>query len=70
MCLTAKADGSKLKPFIVFCGGKRECAKLHDEFKARCSVTTSVNSWMNDELTQRYLSEVLRRFSFSQRLLV
>ena len=50
VCLTAKADGSKLKPFIVFCGGKRECAKLHDEVKARCAVTTSVNisDWLDE----------------------
>ena len=48
VCLTAKWDGNKLKPFIVFCGAKRECKSLNDEFKHKCVVQSSSNVWMND----------------------
>ena len=30
VCLAAKADGSKMKPMIVFGGGKREVKKLNE----------------------------------------
>ena len=33
VCLTAKADGTKLKLFIVFPGGKRETQQLNEEFR-------------------------------------
>ena len=32
VCLTAKADGTKLKPFIAFQGAKREATALNEEF--------------------------------------
>ena len=32
VCLAGKADGTRLKPFIVFKGAKRECKSLHEEF--------------------------------------
>lgn len=32
VCLAAKADGTKLKLFIVFTAGKRECAVLNEQF--------------------------------------
>jgi len=51
VCLTAKADGTKLKPFIVFPGAKRETKLLNAEFKAKCVVASSSNGWMNEELT-------------------
>ena len=37
VCLTEKTDGTKLKPFIVFKGTKRESKALHDEFRRQCS---------------------------------
>ena len=46
VCLTAKRDGTKLKPFIVFAGAKRESKSLHKEFKSGCSVASSMNGWM------------------------
>ena len=52
VCLAAKADGTKLKPMIVFGGAKREVKKLSEEFKGRCVVASSSNAWMNDELTK------------------
>ena len=33
VCLAAKADGTKLKPMLVFKGAKREVAALSQEFK-------------------------------------
>ena len=50
VCLAAKADGTKLKPMVVFKGAKREVAALNQEFKRRAVVATSGNAWMNTEL--------------------
>ena len=52
VCLTAKADGMKLKPFIVFPGAKRETKQLNEEFKNKCYVASSVNGRMNEDLTR------------------
>ena len=32
VCLAAKGDGTKMKPFIVFAATKRESKALHEEF--------------------------------------
>ena len=69
VCLTAKADGMKINPFIVFNGAKRELALLNDCFKGRCVVTSSSNSWMNEELVLSYLRKILGMFTFQKRLL-
>ena len=44
---TAKAEGTELKPFIVFKGAKHEAAALNKEFKNRCVVASSSNGWTN-----------------------
>ena len=36
VCLAAKGDGTKLKPFVVFAGAKRESKALHEEYKHQC----------------------------------
>ena len=41
-CLTAKADGTKLLPFIVFKGAKWETAALDKEIK-NCWITSPPN---------------------------
>ena len=69
MCLAAKADGTKLKPLIVFRGAKRETRALDEEFKNKCVVGSSKNAWMNEELTLRWVTKVLGAFSFNRRLL-
>ena len=69
VCLAAKLDGTKLKPFIVFGAAKREAKSLHDEYKQQCSVASSSNAWMNEELTLRWCDEVLGQFTFQKRLL-
>ena len=70
VCLAAKADGIKLKPYIVFSGAKRESAALNEEFKAKCIVASSGNGWMNEELTLQWCKQVVGSFSFGKRLLV
>ena len=35
ICIAAKADGTKLKPFAVFCAANRESKSLDEEFKSR-----------------------------------
>ena len=69
VCLSAKADGTKLKPMIVFGGAKRESKALNEEFKSRCVVASSKNAWMNEELTLVWAEKVLGKFSFGRRLL-
>ena len=70
VCLSAKADGKKLKPFIVFIGEKREVEALIKEFQSRCIVASSSNPWMNKELTVNYVERVVRKFSFIRHLLL
>ena len=63
VCLTTKADGRKVKPFIVFVAEKWESKTLHDEFKSLCSIASFGNSWVNEELNLRWGNEVLGNFS-------
>lgn len=67
--LAAKADGTKLKPMVVFKGGKREVSVLKEEFKQRAIVATSTNGWMDGEITKVWVDSVLGAFSFNRRLL-
>ena len=69
VCLTAKADGLKLKPFIVFKNEKRVTKTLNDEFKTRCVRVASSNRWMNKDLTIEYTKKVLETFIFDRRFL-
>ena len=54
VCLAAKKDGTKLKPF---------------EFESRCVVKSFGNAWMNKELITIWVKRVLAAFSFSWQLL-
>ena len=69
VCLAAKLDGTKLKPFIVFGAAKRESKSVHGEYKRQCSVASSSNAWMNEELTLRWCDEGLGQFTFQKHLL-
>ena len=69
VCLTARTDGTKFKPFIVFKGAKREVATLNQEFRGKCILASSENGWMNTPLTLEWVQKVLGSFSFNQRLL-
>ena len=69
VCLTARADETKLKPFIVFKEAKLEVAILNQEFRGKCILASSENKWMNTSLTLEWVQKVLGSFSFNQRLL-
>ena len=67
--LAAKADGTKLKPYIVFKGAIREVKAMQQQV-TRAVIATSVNGWMNDTLTTHWLLNVVGKFSFTPRILV
>ena len=67
--LTAKANGTKLKPFVVFKGKGTRLMKNLQRIPG-IVVRFSTNGWMNDELTVDYLRTMIGVFSFSKRLLV
>ena len=69
VCLAAKCDGTKLKPFVVFAGAKHESKALHEEYKRQCFIASSTNGWMNEELTLRWINEIVGTFAFNKRLL-
>ena len=69
VCLAAKADGTKLKPFVIFRAAKRESKSLDEEFESRCAVKGSGNAWMNEKLITIWVKRVLGAFSFNRRLL-
>ena len=64
--LAAKADGTKLKPFVVFREAKGESKSLDEEFESRCVVNSSANAWMNKKLTATWVKRVLGAFSFNR----
>ena len=49
-----------------FPGAKRESKA---EFKTKCVVASSINGWMNEELTVSWVKGVLGHFSFTRRML-
>lgn len=70
VCLSAKANGTKLRPMTVFKGAKRELEALNKEFKNRCVISSSVNGWIDAPLKKVWVSTVVGSFSFKRRLLV
>ena len=60
--LAAKADGTKFKPFVVFCATKREFKSLDEKFKSQYVVKSSGNAWMTEELTIIWVKRVLVSF--------
>ena len=67
--LTAKANGTKLKPYVVF-KGKGTWLIKSLQLIPEIIVRFSSNGWMNDKLTIDYLHSILGTFSFTKRLLV
>lgn len=66
--LSAKADGKKLKPFVVL-KRKRPLVELEKQFPG-IVIAYSENGWMNESLTAEYLRRVIGSFYFKRRLLV
>ena len=67
--LTAKADGTKMKPYVVFKGKGTQLIKDLQNIPG-IVVRFSANGWMNDALTVDYLHSIIGALSFSKRLLV
>ena len=67
--LTARADGTKLKPYVVFKGKGTRLIK-HLKCINGIVVAFSDNGWMNNSLTADYLRSIIGQFSFNKRLLV
>ena len=67
--LTAKADGTKMKPYVVFKGKGTRLIKDLQNIPG-IVVRFSANGWMNDSLTVDYLHSIIGTLSFSKRLLV
>ena len=67
--LTARADGTKLKPFVIF---KGKGTWLIKELSTIPGVVLrfSSNGWMNDDLTIEYLKSVIGTLSFQKRLMI
>ncbi|XP_068586183.1 uncharacterized protein [Cebidichthys violaceus] len=62
--LAAAANGTKLKPFIVFRG------TVDEETAGSAVVKSSVNGWMSDALTKDWLQAVVGKSNGAPRLLV
>ena len=69
VCLATKGDGSKLNSFVVFSQAKRESKCLHEEYKCQCSVGSSTNGQMNEELTLQWIKKIVGKFASNKRLL-
>ena len=69
VCLSARADGTKLKPMIVFKDAKQDVNAIHKKMKGKAVVASSSNGWMNTDLTLRYINEIIGSFSFKPRML-
>ena len=67
VCLAVKADGSKMKLFIVI-PGKKMKSKVAAVKGA--IVKCSPNRWMNDELTRVWFEEVWGSLAYGKRFLV
>jgi len=67
VCLAAMADGTKLKPFIVFKGVRQDPKLLK---YPGVVVTYSRNGWMNEQTTKTWIEKVWGTLSFQKRLLI
>ena len=65
-------NGHKLRPFIVFNGGKRDVKRMNEDrqLSGKCVIPTSANGWMNESLTEEWIQCVVGRLSFAPRFLV
>ena len=67
VCLAIKADGSKIKPFVAIPGKKvkSEIAAIKGAI-----VKCSADGWMNDELTEDWVSHLWGSLAFNKSFLV
>jgi len=63
--LTANGSGKKLKPYVVFFRGSRKLKQMNENGRVSGVIaTTSVNGWINDDLTVGYLQRIIGRLAF------
>ena len=67
VALAAKADGTKLKPYIVFKGAVRDVKAMQSI--PGVIIASSKNGWFNDDLTKDWLQRAVGKFHFGPRLL-
>ncbi len=67
--LAAKADGTKLRPYIIFRGAVDEVRTMQQQITSAV-ITTSANGLMTDALTADWLQSVVGKFNPTPRLLV
>ena len=67
VCLAAMADGTKLKPFVVFKGVWQDPKLIK---YPGVVVTYSHNGWMNEQTTKTWIERVWGTFSFQRRFLI
>ena len=67
VCLAAMADGTKLKPFVVFKGVRQDPKLLK---YPGVVVIYSRNGWMNEQTTKTWIEKVWGTLSFQRRLLI
>ena len=67
VCLGVKADGTKLKPFVLIPAKK---VKTEVSSIPGVVVAATSNGWMNDESILDRLQTVWTKFAFSKRMLV
>ena len=63
--LTAKSDGTKLKPFVIFTGKGTHLIRDLQHIPGRV-VRFSSNKWMNNALTVDYLQIIVGVLCFSK----
>ena len=62
--LTAKAYGTKLRPFVLL--NRKEL----EQFRGQLIIKYKGTNWMNYDLTEMYIKEVIDKNLFGRRLLV
>ncbi|CAJ1057871.1 Pogo transposable element with KRAB domain [Xyrichtys novacula] len=67
VALAAKADGTKLKAFVVFKGAVRDAKAIQNIPGA--VITSSKNGWFNNDLTKEWLQKVVGKFHLGAQLL-
>ena len=67
--VSAKGDGTILKPIIVFKGTIRKVQLLQKEFQSKCLIASTKNGWMDTNLTITWSNTVLGKLCFRRRLL-
>ena len=69
VCLTARGDGRKMLPLIVFKGAKRDCDRLQGVDGRQAVILSTVSGWMDQQATHDYIDRVLP-LSNEERILV